>query len=148
MQWTRGAWLWKLEALTRGGHGDRFAAAVAGLEYTLFNTFPGRIADLGLLAEVLVDGRGEGAPPTLFESDVFVGFRWALNDVQSTQLVGGPIVDWKTGETLLFLEAERRLGHRWLVEAEMRWFLATDETSPAAGLRRDGVLTLEVSRYF
>ncbi|MDX1579808.1 MAG: hypothetical protein R3266_15085 [Gemmatimonadota bacterium] len=33
-QWTRGPTLWKLEALTRGGHGDRFFAAVAGVEHT------------------------------------------------------------------------------------------------------------------
>ena len=75
-QYTRGATLWKLEAMTRGGHGDRFAAGVFGVEHTLFNVGPGA-ADLGLLAEVMLDGRGDDAPYTAFDNDVFVGFRWA-----------------------------------------------------------------------
>ena len=35
-QLTIGPWLWKLEAMTRSGHGDRFVAGVGGVEYTLF----------------------------------------------------------------------------------------------------------------
>ncbi|MCG8469844.1 MAG: hypothetical protein MJB57_16830, partial [Gemmatimonadetes bacterium] len=49
-QWTQGATLWKLEAMTRGGHDERIYAAVVGVEHTLFNLGPGA-ADLGLLAE-------------------------------------------------------------------------------------------------
>lgn len=65
-QLTRGAWLWKLEAITRSGHGDRFAAAVAGFEYTLYQ-MAGTGADLGLLFEYQYDGRRQrslpGRPP-------------------------------------------------------------------------------------
>jgi hypothetical protein len=103
---------------------------------------------VGLLAELLVDERDGNAPPTLFENEVFVGFRWALNDEQSTQILGGPMIDWDTGETIFFLEAERRLGDRWLVETELRWFLDVDEQSPAAGLERDGFLSIVATRYF
>jgi hypothetical protein len=73
-QWTAGATLWKLEALTRGGHGDRFLAAVAGVEHTLFGIGPGP-ADLGLLVELMLDGRDETAPFTPFDNDVFFGAR-------------------------------------------------------------------------
>jgi hypothetical protein len=84
-QWTRGATLWKLEALTRGGHGDRFLAAVAGVEHTFFNLGPGA-ADLGALAEVMLDGRGNDAPFTAFDNDMFMGFRWAFNDQADTSI--------------------------------------------------------------
>ena len=146
-QYTRGATLWKLEAMMRGGHGDRFAAGVFGVEHTLFNVGPGS-ADLGLLAEVMLDGRGDDAPYTAFDNDVFVGFRWAFNDVQGTSILGGPIMDLKHGETIAFIEAERRLGERWIGALEMRLFLNTDVMAPLHTLRRDDFLTFSLSRFF
>jgi hypothetical protein len=145
-QWTRGATLWKLEAMTRGGHGDRFVATVAGIEHTFFDAVPA--ADVGVLVEVMVDGRGEDAPFTAFDHDLFIGARWAFHDAASTSIVGGPVVDYRTGETFAFLEAERRIGDRFLVELEARWLFQTAEGGPTHGLRRDDVLTLRVSRYF
>ena len=52
VQYTAGDWLWKLEALYRGGQRDRFgaerayAAYIAGFEYTLRDPF-GDGADVG-----------------------------------------------------------------------------------------------------
>ena len=146
-QYTRGASLWKLEAMMRGGHGDRFAAGVFGVEHTLFSVGPGP-ADLGLLAEVMLDGRGQDAPYTPFDNDVFVGFRWAFNDVDGTSILGGPIVDLEHGETVAFIEAERRFGDRWVGALEMRLLLNTDITAPLHTLRRDDFLTFSLSRFF
>ncbi|HEX9735991.1 MAG TPA: hypothetical protein VGG06_28855 [Thermoanaerobaculia bacterium] len=56
VQHTRGAWLWKLEALAREGRGASFGAAVACFERTFYQ-IGGSSADLGVLAEVLWDGR-------------------------------------------------------------------------------------------
>lgn len=147
LQWTVDAWLWKLEALTRGGHGSRFAAMVAGVEHTHFGVFGGD-GDLGLLAEVLLDGRGSAAPPTLFDNDVFLGFRFAANDVADTSVVGGPILDLETGEILIFAEGQRRLGDHWRLEIEARAFLKTDRASPTAGLRRDHHVVIALGYYF
>jgi len=146
-QWTRGATLLKLETMTRGGHGNRFLATVAGLEHTFFNVGPGS-ADLGILGEVMLDGRGSDAPFTPFDHDVFGGFRLALNDVADTSILGGATVDWKSGETIGILEAERRFGSRWVVEMEARWLINTQQNDPLYSLRRDSYLTLRVSRYF
>jgi len=147
LQWTRETTLWKLEAMTRGGQGDRFVAFVGGVEYTLFQVFQGA-ADLGLLAEVMYDGRDELAPLTLFDNDVFVGFRWALNDVWDTTILGGPVVDFETGELFAFLEAERRVGNRWRVELEGRWLANTDPESLTHTIRRDNFVTVRLSRFF
>ena len=146
-QSTRGATLWKLEAMTRGGHGDRFLAAVAGVEHTFFSVGPGA-ADLGVLAEVMLDGRGNDAPFTAFDNDLFVGFRWAFNDRADTSILGGPVIDWETGETIAFLEAERRFGNRWVAGLEARWLINTDETAALHGLRQDDFVTLRLARYF
>jgi hypothetical protein len=147
VQWTGSATLLKLEAITRGGHGDRFFAATGGVEYTLYQLLGGS-SDVGLLAEFMLDRRGVGAPPTVFDNDVFVGFRWALNDVHDTAILGGPVVDYKTGEVLALLEVERRLGSGWRFELEARLFANTAPAAATNSLRRDGFLTLRLSKFF
>ena len=146
-QWTRGPTLWKLEAMTRGGHGDRFGATIFGLEHTFFNLGSGG-ADLGVLGEVMLDGRDTSAPFIAFDNDVFVGARWAFNDTADTSVLGGPIVDYETGEVVAFLEWERRFGDRWIAGLEGRWLLNTDRQAPLHGLRDDDFLTLRLSRFF
>lgn len=150
MQWTRGAWLWKLEAIGRRGHGDYFGAAVGGFEYTLFQLWE-TDADLGLLGEYLYDGRSRHAvvaPPTSFERDIFLGARLALNDVPDAQVLAGAIVDNHSGETFGLLEASRRFGQHVLVDLEARWFFNTDSKRVAHALHRDGFITLRWTLFF
>ena len=147
VQLTTGAWLWKLEAMTRGGHGDRFLAAVGGFEYTLFGLFDSR-ADLGLLAEYLYDGRDQRAPRTLADDDIFLGARLALNDEQDTALLAGPIIDRTSQATLFFIEAERRLGDSWKVELESRLFFNAPGGDLLATIADDDFVTLRLTRYF
>jgi len=147
VQWTGDAALLKLEAITRGGHGDRFVAATGGIEYTVYQLLAGN-SDLGLLAEFMVDGRNADAPPTVFDNDVFVGFRWALNDVHDTSILGGPVIDYETGEMLVLVEAARRLGDDWRFELEARIFANTAADAPTSGIKRDGFVALRLSRYF
>ena len=147
VQWTRDATLWKLEAMTRGGHGDRFAALSAGVEYTLYQLFGGA-SDLGLLSEVMIDGRGRSAPPTLFDNDVFVGARWARNDVADTQVLGGVVVDYEHGDAFGLVEAERRLMEQWTVGLEARILANVEPGSFVDALRRDSFATLRISRFW
>lgn len=145
LQFTKNAWLWKLEAIGRRGHGRMFAAAVAGVEYTLFD-IDGSGADLGLLAEYLYDGRDETAPPTIYDDDWFGGFRLALNDTEDTALLAGAVFD--TNGTFAILEAERRVGETWKFEAEVRWFLDVEPDDPLlGGFRNDSFVTLRLARY-
>src|SRR5262249_48821857 len=67
-QWTKGKWLWKLEAIRRSGQGAGFTALTGGFEYTLSN-FAGSRADVGLIAEYLYDQRGNNAT-TPFQDDI------------------------------------------------------------------------------
>ncbi len=148
-QLTRDAWLWKLEAITRSGHGDRFFASVAGFEYTLFGILESN-ADLGLLAEYLYDGRDEeDAPAVIADDDLFLGARATLNDEQDTTFLLGGIVDREEQSTLLLVEAERRLGEFWKVELEGRFFVNVDDDDLVLnGIRDDDVLTLRLTRFF
>ncbi len=147
VQYTREAWLWKLEALVREGQGDTFGAVVAGFEYTRYQ-IGGSDGDLGLLVEYLHDARDASAPVTVFDNDVFVGARWARNDIQDTSVLGGAIIDMNDGSTLLSVEAERRLGDSWKLEAELRWLVDVDERNTLSALRQDSHLRLSLARYF
>jgi hypothetical protein len=147
VQFTREAWLWKLEGLGRRGQGDTFGAAVGGFEYTFYQ-IADSAADVGLLVEYLYDGRDPSAPATAFEDDLFVGSRLALNDTQNMQVLAGAIVDREDGSTIALVEAERRIGRNYKIELEGRLLFDIDNTNTLASFEQDSFLTLRLSRYF
>jgi len=146
-QLTRGAWLWKLEALTRGGHGDRFAAVVGGFEYTIFG-IANTASDLSLLLEYAYDGRDGSAPSVASDNDIFSALRWVANDTDDTEVLGGVIVDRITGELSAFVEANRRFGDAWTTAVEARFNANTSPTSPINGSRNDDFLVVSLTRFF
>ncbi len=146
LQATVDAWLWKLEWIRRRGQGPDFDALAAGFEYTFYGVRD-TPADVGLVVEYLYDGRDDPfqAP---FANDVFVGLRLALNDVQTTELLAGVIADLDTDERFYSIEASRRVGERWTVSLEGRWFSGGPALSLVNVLRNDDYLQLEVTRHF
>ncbi|UCH74197.1 MAG: hypothetical protein JSU82_18140 [Rhodospirillales bacterium] len=147
VQVTKGAWLWKLEAVARAGQGETFAAFVGGFEYTIYDFAQSGI-DLGLLAEYQYDGRDPTAPPTIHDNDLFLGLRLGFNDTRDSALLAALLVDHKTGARYASLEAETRLSDFWSLDIEA---LATGNlppTDPGYGLRRDNHLLIRLTRYF
>ncbi len=148
VQYTLDAWLWKFEGIAREGHGDSFAAMVGGVEYTFYQVADSD-ADVGVLAEINLDGRDENrAPPTPLEHDLFLGARLALNDVDDTQALAGAVIDAEDGTLSFFLEAERRIGDSWKIEAEARLLGNVDDKNVLAPFKRDSFLNLRLSRFF
>lgn len=151
LQLTQGAWLWKLEAMTRGGQGKRFGAVVAGLEYTLFDLNHFGI-DIGLLAEYLYDGRDSNpakAPPTPYNNDIFLGLRLAVNDVQNTELLVGLVQDINNAAKFVNVEASRRIGDAWKVEMEARFIMdASFNDFVLYSFHRDDYIQLRIARFF
>jgi hypothetical protein len=146
LQATKGAWLWKLEALHQSGQGPSFVAWVAGFEATRFG-IAGTDADLGLLAEHLFDSRGAHATQP-FENDLFLGMRLALNDAAGSELLSGVIHDLDGDGDLLAWEASRRVGNRWRLELEGRLWSGIPSLDLQAPLRRDDYLQFRLLRYF
>ncbi|HEX7036939.1 MAG TPA: SPOR domain-containing protein [Pseudomonadales bacterium] len=155
-----GDWAWKLEALRRSGHGDRYHAFTAGFERTLVGVLGSR-TDLGLVVEYMYDQRDEAAFDTLFEHDLALGGRWRLNDAADTTALAGVIWDVETDEYVVTLEANRRLGPSWLAVLEARVFAGTEPLTGAAALaelldgdsksgflQQDDFIQLELTRYF
>ena len=146
VQATRGAWLWKLEAIHRDGQGRGYAAATGGLEYTLSGV-AGTGMDLGLLAEYLYDDRGDAAP-TPFQNDVFLGMRLGVNDERGTEALLGAFIDRASHARLLSLEASGRIGGGFKLTAEARAFVAVPETDLLYMQRRDDYVQLEIAYHF
>ncbi|MDQ8202432.1 hypothetical protein [Pelagicoccus sp. SDUM812003] len=146
VQMTKGAWLWKLEAIARETSRDRYSAMVGGFEYTLYGIMDS-VVDLGLLAEVHLDSRGEAAP-VVFNRDLFLGGRFAWNDEADTSMVAGLFIDGNNGSSMVRLEFERRIGDSYKLEIELQKLASLDEADVLYPLREDSYLQVSLSRYF
>lgn len=148
IQWTSDAWLLKFEGITANQSGDTFLSTVAGFEYTFFDVKESGI-DVGLLSEVLYDGRDQNETAVnLFENDVFVGTRITWNDIEESELLAGAIVDWETGSAFSSIEYERRIGNNMKFEAEVQYLMSLDDDSPLEAVERDSNFTLRLTRFF
>jgi hypothetical protein len=147
LQYTRNAWLWKLETIYRDANSDSFVAAVGGFEYTLYGVSDSA-ADFGFLVEYLYDDRNEHAPPTAFDNDVFVGGRFALNDASDTSVLAGVAVDPDTGELFVNVEAERRIGDSLGVELRLRAFANAEANDSLYSIESDDYLQLRLNWYY
>jgi len=125
---------------------EDYVAAIVGLEHTLFGVADSN-ADLGLIAEYAYDSRGDDAL-TVFENDVVVGARLALNDTQDTSALFTATVDSGTAETLLRVEGERRIGEIAKLSIEAGAFLNTDEDSLADDLQDDHFLRATLAVFW
>ena len=146
LQASAGKWVWKLEAIGRKGGDERFGAYSGGFEYTVVGAFGGR-ADVGLIAELMRDGRGDRAP-NFYQDDLGVGLRVALNDAQSSQALIGVLIDRDHRTQLWKLEASRRLGDKWKLGLEARYFRDVAREDILFGMREDSYLQVDLARYF
>lgn len=136
-QWTRGNWLWKLEAVTLNPTSGRYVAAAGGLEYAFADYF-------SVFAEYLFDSRG-GAATTSFADDLFVGARLLLQD---GQLQGGAFVDRETWNTVLALAVSWRLGSAATLGIEAGTFVGDESLEPPHAPRQHSFLSVTLARYF
>lgn len=146
LQVTKGDWLWKLEAISSRNDLGRYSAFVGGFEYTLVGAFDS-VTDLGVLLEYHFDDRDEKSTSP-FENDIFAGLRWVLNDIQSTEVLAGVIVDADTQATFGNIEASRRLGQSWKVTLEARLFSDLDRQDTFFEIRNDDYIEIQIAKYF
>lgn len=146
VQYTVDAWLWKLEAIHRDTNSLVFSAMTGGLEYTFYSAFESDI-DVGLIAEYLFNDRDDQLLSP-FQDDILLGTRLTWNDVQSTELLVGVLQDLRSQEKSISIEASRRLGQRWTLSLEGRFFDSDDTSSLFYQLRQDDYIQLELARYF
>jgi len=145
-QWVTGNMAWKIEAMHRKTRGELTWGSVAGFEYT-FGDVRGTGIDIGVLGEYLYDEKDDGLN-TLFDDEVFVGMRVALNDVAGTQVLAGALADRETRDARRYgIEASGRLNDDWKLSAEARIFSRWPDDFSAFLADQDFV-TVTLERYF
>lgn len=145
-----GDWTWKLEAInthvnsgTKKGI-DNFQS-VFGFEYTWVG-FADTSMDLGFVVEYHYSE--ENIITTIFDNDLATALRFVVNDAQSTEVLAGVTTDADTQTYALFVEASRRLGDSWTIEAQVRGFHGTTENRPLYSFRFDDFAQIDLNYYF
>ena len=146
LQAVTGPFLWKLESIYRTNRFQEFTALAAGFEFTFSNIRDSGI-DLGVLAEYLFDDRGDLAFSGL-DNDLFLGYRLAFNDVQSTEILIGGILDLEQSSRIFSVEASRRLGQSWKATLEARIFSRVAREELFFFFGRDSFGRLAIAKYF
>jgi len=146
LQYVTGSMLWKLEGIYRYNSRKTITAFAVGGEYTFSNIFQSG-ADLGIVAEYLYDDRGD----ELFNGmndDFFIALRLGFNDKQSTDFLGGTIIDRKNKTLIYTASFNRRLGDSWKISFNMSGFenIKTDDFLYL--LRNDSFIELSLAKYF
>ncbi len=139
-------WIWRLEYIYRDSTSVNRNAYVAGFEYTFFGVFDSA-ADIGAIVEYNHDDR----PAELrgvFDRDVFVGARLALNDAQSSELLTGFLVDVEKGSRNFRVEASRRVGESWKASLEIQVFSNIAADDPLSAFANDSYLLFDMAYYF
>ncbi|NRB39653.1 MAG: hypothetical protein HRU20_14480 [Pseudomonadales bacterium] len=173
-------WAFKLEGTAKQeGTGD-YNSAVTGFEYTLSDVnFSG--IDIGLLAEYMWNDRGDVSikeaslivlelpadsvlPPDVeaaaivpgeflspFDHDVFLGTRFTMNDVDSTDFIAGIIYDLDKGTSIASFEGGTRFGDSLRVTMNV-YFLTNVPKNPNDSSfyysRNDDQIELKAQWYF
>ena len=152
-QLTIDAWLLKLEAIHRSGASNNagkkedYASFVVGGEYTFSGVFE-TDADIGLLAEWMIDGR-RGRATNQYQNDLFVGARLSLNDVQGAAFTLGALFDLDYGSLTGSLEFTRRLTDSVSIEAEAILMLHVDKADTVVHQsRRDSFVAVDLIYSF
>jgi hypothetical protein len=149
LQLTTDAWLFKLEAIQRN-HNDSlssdFAAATIGAEYSFVGVL-GSAYDLGALAEYSWDERRENAS-SLFQNDLFVGARLALNDMNDSELLFGVSQDLDASSSRsIFIEAGTRINSKFSVNIELRYFESNEPNDLLFRFRNDSFIQIGLEYY-
>tara|TARA_R110000824_G_scaffold390760_2_gene587507 strand:- start:197919 stop:199127 length:1209 start_codon:yes stop_codon:yes gene_type:complete len=146
VQATKGAWLLKAEGYWRSELGKQYEAVTGGIEYTFYGIFGGD-SDLGVVAEYALDSRGQVARAP-YQNDGFLALRWAANDMASTSLLAGVVMDADTGAYGFRMKADRRLDADHHLSIEAYAFGDVPVTDPVYSLSDDDYLQIRVARYF
>lgn len=139
-------WVWKLEMFHRDTNPSAYEALTGGFEYTFYGVFDSDL-DIGSLAEYSYDSRDDGSRG-VFDRDLFIGARFALNDEQSSELLAGFVVDTNNGSQTFRLEGNRRIGDSWKATIEVQMFSNIDPGDPLVALAEDDYFLFELARYF
>jgi len=85
---------------------------------------------------------------TIFDNDLATALRFVLNDAQSTEILAGLTTDADTQTIGSFVEATRRLGESWTIDAQIRTFHGAKQGRPLYSFRFDNFAQVDLNYHF
>ncbi|PCH96849.1 MAG: hypothetical protein COB85_03215 [Bacteroidetes bacterium] len=146
VQAATGPMLWKGEIIRRESKRKLILALVVGGEFTFSNVLRKGI-DIGIIAEYNYDDRGLESINAL-DDDFFFGMRFAFNDRQSTDMIGGLIVDRNNGTLRYFAKASRRIGNSWKFSLEASRLDNINDQEFLYLIRNDSFVQISLAKFF
>jgi hypothetical protein len=116
--------LLKLEATYQTGSLEQFESVAAGFEYTFGGVFESDY-DLSWYVETIWDSR-DHIYATLFDHDVGVAARLALNDARDSNLIVGVVADYEYSEAFGYLFWTSNVGQSWTLNVTGQYFMANE----------------------
>jgi hypothetical protein len=144
-QYTFSGLLLKSEAIYQISRGSNFGAFVGGFEYTLSN-FLNTGGDLGIVCEYLYDERGNKSIRGM-DNDLFLGLRFSGNDISSTQVLIGGILDMSKSTQIYSFTASRRLNEILKLEIKGNWFHNVSQEEFLYLFKNDSMIQLKLLMY-
>jgi len=147
VQATLESWLLKTEAVHKSGKMiiDHMQL-VSGFEYSFYGVAESDL-DIGIVTEWLYDDRTDRAD-TVFQNDLLVGLRFALNDEQSSEALIGVITDLDGGGDAFSAEASRRIGDSFKLQIEALIWDNADKDNFLKQFQQEDYLQLELGYFF
>ena len=137
-------WLFKLEFIHRDGQPNLFfeeeeyQAVTTGFEYTYYG-LAGSASDLGIIAELLYDSRGQRALSP-YEEDIALGGRWVLNNLHSAELIFLWIQDLNRFARVFAFEGSIEMGESFALSFESTIISHQPQPSVLTPLQSDRLL--------
>ena len=149
--------LYKLEALyadiTKDKNISDYIHVAVGIEHTLDALENGH--EIGLLSEyyyydTFQDNKfNDLSLGEIFQNDLFLGVRYSINDTDSSNIVGGVILDTQYDEESYYLEYETRIYDLLKVKLDYRYTEPSDKDNTVyAQLGRHQRVALNISYHF
>jgi len=147
VQATLESWLLKTEAVHKSGNKivDHMQL-VSGFEYSFYSVVESDL-DIGIVAEWMYDDRTTRAD-TVFQNDLLMGFRFALNDEQSSEALIGVVTDLDGGGDAFSAEASRRIGDKFKLQIEALIWDNADNDNFLSQFQQEDYVQFELGYFF
>ena len=143
IQATKGAWLYKLEALSAKDGNERHLGVAGGFEYTFYGIKDSQ-SDLGLVIEYSFDDRNSYP----FNNDSVAALRWTKNDINSTSLLAGMFIDMRGNSNRFIAEYEQRINNNVKLFIDATFNGSIDSQDFTYAFEEDSVFSIKLARYF
>jgi len=145
MLWLPGNTIFKLESFYQSNKVDDFFAAGIGFEREIPKLGPGNTS-LTFYGEAYFDDRNQNLSQALaiFQKDIFIGTRLALNDVSSSEFQFRWTYDLEYESSLIDIRAERRIGKNWFLNAVLYKFFHVESDPALKSFQNDDRLRMSL----